>query len=140
MLPCLRLSLIWHTKLNVKSDRSVKHYMKDDHNAITPFGIKVMWKYNVLSKQECCMPNKNTWWCVRPHYMYWDSSYITLDHRSSVIWLGFQLLWPGFMHYSNCFVFLLCHCFIMLFISNDMHWCLSSWQMSACGRECISQY
>ncbi len=29
--------------------------MKADHNIITPFGVKVMSKYNVLSKRERCM-------------------------------------------------------------------------------------
>ncbi len=27
--------------------------MKADHNTITPFGVKVMSKYKVLSKREC---------------------------------------------------------------------------------------
>ncbi len=41
--------------MKAKSDRSIKNYMKADHNAITPFGVKVMWKYKVLSKREHCM-------------------------------------------------------------------------------------
>ncbi len=32
--------------------------MKADHNIITPFGIKVMSKYRVLSKRELCMIKK----------------------------------------------------------------------------------
>ncbi len=47
VLPCLKLSLIWHTKVKVKSDWSIKTYMKTDHNTIMPFGIKVM------SKSKC---------------------------------------------------------------------------------------
>ncbi len=27
--------------------------MKADHNTITPFGVKVMSKYKILSKREC---------------------------------------------------------------------------------------
>ncbi len=34
--------------------------MKADHNTITPFGIKVMSKYMVLSKRELGMIKKNT--------------------------------------------------------------------------------
>ncbi len=52
VLPCLKRSLIWHTKVKAKSDRSVKTYIKADHSAITPFGVKVMSKYKVLSKRE----------------------------------------------------------------------------------------
>ncbi len=55
VLPCLKLSLIWHTKVKTKSEWSVKTYIKADHNTITPFGIKVMSKYKVLSKRECGM-------------------------------------------------------------------------------------
>ncbi len=35
--------------------------MKADHNTITPFGIKVMSKYKVLSKRERSMINKTRW-------------------------------------------------------------------------------
>ncbi len=52
VLPCLKLSLIWHTKVKAKSDWSIKTNMKSDHNTITPFSIKVMSKYKVLSKHE----------------------------------------------------------------------------------------
>ncbi len=52
VLPCLKLSLIWHTKEKEKSNWSVKTYIKADHNTSRPFGIKVMSKYNVLSKRE----------------------------------------------------------------------------------------
>ncbi len=51
-LPCLKLSLILHTKVYVKSDWSIKTYIKADHNTITQFGVKVMSKYKVLSKHE----------------------------------------------------------------------------------------
>ncbi len=36
VLPCLKLSLIWHTKVKAKSDWSVKTYIQADHNTITP--------------------------------------------------------------------------------------------------------
>ncbi len=52
VLPCLKLSLIWHTKVKAKSDWSVKTYIKADHNTITQFSVKVMSKYKVLSKRE----------------------------------------------------------------------------------------
>ncbi len=53
VLPCLKLSFIWHTKVKAKkSDWSVKTYIKADHNTITPFDVKVMSKYKVLSKRE----------------------------------------------------------------------------------------
>ncbi len=52
VLPCLKLSLIWHTKVKAKSDSSVKTYMKADHNTITLLGIKLMSKYKVFSKRE----------------------------------------------------------------------------------------
>ncbi len=29
--------------------------MKADHNTITPFDVKVMWKYKVLSKRKRCV-------------------------------------------------------------------------------------
>ncbi len=61
VLPCLKLSLIWHTKEKAKSNWSVKTYMKADHNTITPFGIKVISKYKVLSKHERCMIKKTTY-------------------------------------------------------------------------------
>ncbi len=50
VLPCLKLSLIWHTKVKAKSNWSIKTSMKADHNTITPFGVKVMSKYKVSSK------------------------------------------------------------------------------------------
>ncbi len=56
VLPCLKLSLIWHTKVKAKSDWSVKTYIKADHNTITLFGIKVMSKYKVLSKLAITEP------------------------------------------------------------------------------------
>ncbi len=34
------LSLIWHTKVNAKSDWSVKTYIKANHNTITPFASR----------------------------------------------------------------------------------------------------
>ncbi len=52
VFPCLKLSLIWHTKVKAKSDWSVKTYMKANHNTIAPFGLQVMSKYKVLSKCE----------------------------------------------------------------------------------------
>ncbi len=36
VLPCSKLSLIWHTKVKAKSDWSVKTYIQADHNTITP--------------------------------------------------------------------------------------------------------
>ncbi len=32
--------------------KSIKTYMKADHNTIMPFGVKVMAKYKVLLKHE----------------------------------------------------------------------------------------
>ncbi len=52
VIPCLKLSLIWHTKVKAKSDWSVKIYIQADHNTITPFGVKVMSKFKELSKHE----------------------------------------------------------------------------------------
>ncbi len=40
------------------SNWSVKDYMKIDQNTIKPFRVKVMWKYKVLSKHECCVLKK----------------------------------------------------------------------------------
>ncbi len=36
VLPCLELSLIWHTKVKAKSDWSVKTYIQADHNTTRP--------------------------------------------------------------------------------------------------------
>ncbi len=52
VLPCLKLSLIWHTKVKAKGNWSIKTYIQADHNTITPFCVKVMSKYKVLSKRE----------------------------------------------------------------------------------------
>ncbi len=35
--------------------------MKADHNTITPFDVKVMLKYKVLSKHECGVIKKIIW-------------------------------------------------------------------------------
>ncbi len=62
VLPCWRLSLIWHTKVQAKSDWSVKHDVKPGHKTITPFGVKVMSKFKVLSKREHGVIKKEVWY------------------------------------------------------------------------------
>ncbi len=63
VLPCLRLSLIWHTKMKAKSDWSIKIYESwSQYNHA--FGVKVMWKYKVLSKRECCVIKKSYSWLL----------------------------------------------------------------------------
>ncbi len=59
-LPCWRISLIWHTKVYLKSDWSINTYIQADHiiTQSPPFGIKVMSKFKVLSKCERGMIKK----------------------------------------------------------------------------------
>ncbi len=52
VLPCLKLSLIWDTKVKAKSDWSIKIISKLITTQSRPFVVKVISKFKVLSKRE----------------------------------------------------------------------------------------
>ncbi len=116
MLPCLRLSLIWHTEVKVKGDWSIKHCMKADHHTITSFSVKVMWKYKVLQsvnvawKKSMPFPTSfNT-----THHMLKFICFVNLNYhfiilikmyvRSHANGITFYLRGIGLRWYTNIFV------------------------------------